>query len=114
MLIEQYAGKFPTWLSPLQVKVLPVSEKSGEYASEVYAKLREAGIRAALDDRGETIGYKIREARQVDRVPYMLILGEKEAAAGIISVRSRATDATEQMQLDAFIDALKAEISNRV
>ena len=112
MLIEQYAGKFPTWLSPCQVKVLPVSEKTRAYADEVAAKLRDAGIRVKVDERDEKIGYKIREARSVDRVPYMLILGEKEAEAGNISVRDRSNE-TVQKSLDEFISEVKAEIAER-
>ncbi len=112
MLTEQYAGKFPTWLSPCQVKVLPVSEKSREYARGVTDALRAAGVRVTLDDRDEKIGYKIREARGVDRVPYMLILGEKEAAAGTISVRDR-TNETHESSLEDFIAAVTQEIAER-
>ena len=112
MLIEQYAGKFPTWLSPLQVKVLPVSEKTRSYANEVASKLRAAGVRVKVDNRDEKIGYKIREARSLDRVPYMLILGEKEVEAGNISVRDRSNE-THQTSLDEFIAVLKEEISER-
>ena len=113
ILTEHYAGKFPTWLAPLQVKVLPVSEKSMEYSHEVYDALFKAGIRVEIDDRGETIGYKIREARQVDRVPYMLIIGEKEMQQQNVSVRDRATDKTVQMTLDSFIEQVVEEISTR-
>ena len=112
MLTEQYAGKFPTWISPLQVKVLPVSEKTRTYAAEVTAALRAAGIRVKLDERDEKIGYKIREARAVDRVPYMLILGEKEAEAGNISVRDR-TNETHPSTLEDFIAEITAEIRER-
>ncbi len=112
MLTEQYAGKFPTWLAPLQVKVLPVSEKARAYAREVGAALRKAGIRVKVDERDEKIGYKIREARGIDRVPYMLILGEKEAEAGNISVRDRSNE-TVQKDLDAFIEEILREISLR-
>ena len=112
ILIEHYAGKFPTWLAPVQVKVLPVSEKSRDYAHQVTARLEEAGIRVACDDRDEKIGYKIREARSVDRVPYMLILGEKEVEAGNISVRDRSNE-TVQRELDDFIADVKAEVAER-
>ena len=112
ILIEHYAGKFPTWLAPVQVKVLPVSEKSRDYAHQVTARLEEAGIRAACDDRDEKIGYKIREARSTDRVPYMLILGEKEVEAGNISVRDRSNE-TVQRELDDFIADVKAEVAER-
>ena len=86
-LIEETKGKFPTWLAPVQVKVLPVSEKTLEYAESITEKLVEAGVRVALDDDNQKIGYKIRAAQQVDRVPYMLVLGAKEAEAGNLSVR---------------------------
>ena len=112
MLTEQYAGKFPTWLSPCQVKVLPVSEKTRDYALEVGAKLRAAGVRVKVDERDEKIGYKIREARSIDRVPYMLILGEKEKEAGNISVRDR-TNETHAADLDEFIAQITSEISER-
>ena len=112
MLIEQYEGKFPTWLAPCQVKVLPVSEKTRDYAKAVGQKLRDAGVRVKVDERDEKIGYKIREARSIDRVPYMLILGEKEAEAGNISVRDR-TNETVQRELDDFIADITAEIAER-
>ena len=114
ILTEHFAGKFPTWLAPLQVKVLPVSDKSMDYAREVYQALRAQMIRCELDTRNEKIGYKIREARQVDRVPYMLIIGEKEVTSKTISVRVRETDQTENMTLPAFIDKIKKEIEERV
>lgn len=110
MLIEQYAGKFPTWLSPCQVKVLPVSEKSRDYAREVGERLREAGLRVKVDERDEKIGYKIREARSIDRVPYMLILGEREVEAGNVSVRDRSGETT-QHELDEFIASIKDEVA---
>ena len=112
ILIEHFAGKFPTWLAPVQVKALPVSEKSRDYAHEVCAKLEEAGIRVVCDDRDEKIGYKIREARSIDRVPYMLILGEKEVEAGNISVRDRSNE-TVQMSVDEFVAKVTEEIKTR-
>ena len=112
ILIEHFAGKFPTWLAPVQVKALPVSEKSRDYAHEVCAKLEEAGIRVVCDDRDEKIGYKIREARSIDRVPYMLILGEKEVEAGNISVRDRSNE-TVQMSVDEFVAKVIEEIKTR-
>lgn len=112
MLIEQYAGKFPTWLSPCQVKVLPVSEKSRDYARGVGERLREAGLRVKVDERDEKIGYKIREARSIDRVPYMLILGEREVEAGNVSVRDRSGETT-QHELDEFIASIKVEVAER-
>lgn len=112
MLIEQYAGKFPTWLSPCQIKVLPVSEKSRDYARKVGERLREAGLRVKVDERDEKIGYKIREARSIDRVPYMLILGEREVEAGNVSVRDRSGETT-QHELDEFIASIKDEVAER-
>ncbi len=112
MLIEQYEGKFPTWLSPCQVKVLPVSEKSLAYAEDVGRSLRAAGLRVKVDGRNEKIGYKIREARSIDRVPYMLILGEREVEAGNISVRDRSGE-TVQRSLDDFIADVMAEVAER-
>ena len=112
MLTEEYAGKFPTWLSPLQVKVLPVSEKTRDYAEQVVDRLRAAKVRVKVDDRDEKIGYKIREARSIDRVPYMLIIGEKEAEAGNISVRDRSNE-TVQRDLDEFVADITAEIAER-
>ena len=113
ILTEHFAGKFPTWLAPTQVKVLPVSDKSMDYAKEVYEKLREKMVRCELDTRNEKIGYKIREARQVDRVPYMLIIGAKEVETNTVSVRDRDTDQTVTMQLDEFLSKLCKEIENR-
>ena len=111
-LIEETKGRFPTWLAPTQVKALPVSEKTLDYASEVADKLSDAGIRVYLDSDNQKIGYKIREAQQVDRVPYMLVLGAKEAEAGNISVRNRKGETTT-MDLDTFIQQVCGEISNR-
>ena len=113
ILTENYEGKFPVWLSPCQVKVLPVSEKSRPYAHEVVDKLAAAGIRVKVDDRDEKIGYKIREARSLDRVPYMLILGEQEVEAGNISVRDRSNE-THVAELDEFIAQVVKENAERV
>lgn len=113
ILTENYEGKFPVWLSPCQVKVLPVSEKSRPYAHEVADKLAAAGIRVKVDDRDEKIGYKIREARSLDRVPYMLILGEQEVEAGNISVRDRSNE-THVAVLDEFIAQVVKENAERV
>ena len=112
-MIEETKGKFPVWLAPLQVKVLPVSEKTMDYSRQVNQALEDANIRTQLDERSEKIGYKIREARQIDRAPYMLILGAKEAEEGTISVRNRDTDETSVMKLDEFIAKVKHEIETR-
>ena len=113
ILTEHFAGKFPTWLAPTQVKVLPVSDQSMDYAKEVYEALREKMIRCELDTRNEKIGYKIREARQVDRVPYMLIIGAKEVETNTVSVRDRDTDETVTMTLDEFLSKLCKQIEER-
>ena len=113
ILTEHFAGKFPTWLAPTQVKVLPVSDKSMDYAKEVYEALREKMIRCELDTRNEKIGYKIREARQVDRVPYMLIIGAKDVETNTVSVRDRDTDETVTMTLDEFLGKLCKQIEER-
>lgn len=112
ILIEHFEGKFPTWLAPCQVKVLPVSEKSRDYARGVTEQLEAAGIRAVLDERDEKIGYKIREVRNIDRPPYMLIIGEQEVEAGNISVRDRSNE-THAEELAAFIERVRAEIDER-
>ena len=112
ILTEHYAGKFPTWLAPVQVKVLPVSEKTLDYARSVAEKLENAGVRVVLDESNEKIGYKIRQAQQVDRVPYMLVLGAKEAEAGTVSVRDRKGDTTT-MSADEFLNSVKEEIAER-
>ncbi len=113
VLTEHYAGKFPTWLAPVQAKVLMVSEKCSEYAHKVYDALRDAKVRCELDDRNEKIGYMIREAQVVDRVPYMLVIGLKEAEEGTVSIRHRDTNATVTMSLDEFISSIKTEIAER-
>ena len=112
ILTEHYAGKFPTWLAPVQVKVLPVSEKTLDYARGVAEKLENAGVRVVLDESNEKIGYKIRQAQQVDRVPYMLVLGAKEAEAGTVSVRDRKGETTT-MSADEFLNSVKEEIAER-
>jgi len=113
IITEHFAGKFPAWLAPTQAKVLLVSEKYAEYGAKVYEALRAAGIRCELDDRNEKIGYLIREAQVVDRVPYMLIIGQKETEEGTVSVRSRDTAQTETMPLDVFVEKLTIEICER-
>lgn len=112
ILIEHFAGKFPVWLAPVQVKVIPVSEKSMDYATGVYEKLKVAGIRTELDHKDEKVGYKIRQA-QLEKVPYMLVLGEKEAAEGAITVRSRDKGDLGAAGLDAFIEDIKKMIETK-
>ena len=112
LLIEKYAGAFPTWLAPVQVKILPISDNYLDYAKEINEKLAQNGIRVELDTRNEKIGYKIREA-QLEKVPYMLIAGEKEQADGTVSVRSRKNGDQGAMPIDEFIDSILLEIKNR-
>lgn len=113
ILTEHYAGKFPVWLAPVQAKVLVVSKKSEEYANRVYESLCDAGIRCETDKRNEKIGYMIREAQYVERIPYMLVIGEKEAEEQTVSVRSRDSGNTEVMTLDSFTDMICGKIKNR-
>ena len=112
ILIEHFAGAFPTWLAPVQVRVLPISDKYMEYGQKVLAELKEAGIRAEIDTKAEKIGYKIREAR-LQKIPYMLVVGAKEEEDGVVSVRRRFKGDEGQKGLDAFISDIKEEIKNR-
>ncbi len=112
ILIEHFAGAFPTWLAPVQVKVLPISEKHMDYAEKVLGALKDAGIRAEVDSRAEKIGYKIREAR-LQKIPYMLVVGAKEEEEGKVAVRSRFLGDEGAKSLDEFIASIKEEISNR-
>jgi len=112
ILIEHFAGAFPTWLAPVQVKVLPISDKYADYAKKVYEELQAAGIRVEMDTRSEKIGYKIREA-QGQKIPYMLVVGAKEEEEGKVSVRSRFMGDEGAKDLNEFIDSVKEEIKNR-
>ena len=111
-LIEKYAGLFPTWLCPEQVRVLPISEKYGDYAEKVQAQLKANGIRSSVDNRSEKIGYKIREAR-LQKVPYLLVVGAKEEEEQVVSVRSRYLGDEGQKSLDEFIAAICKEIRTK-
>ena len=111
IITEHFAGAFPAWLSPVQVKVLPISDNQKEYAEKVVSELKEAGLRVELDDRQEKIGYKIREA-QLSKVPYMLMLGEKEVEAGAVGVRARKEGDIGAMPIAEFISKLQEEIKN--
>lgn len=113
ILIEHFAGAFPTWLAPVQVKVLPISDKHLEYGEKVYAALKDAGIRVEIDTRAEKIGYKIREA-QMQKIPYMLVVGAKEEEEGKVSARSRFAGDEGQKCLKDFLCDLKKEISGKV
>lgn len=111
-LLEHYAGKLPVWLSPLQVKVLPISDKFMDYANDVKSKLRAAGVRVEVDDRSEKIGKKIREA-ELSRVPYMLVLGEKEVNEGKVAIRRQGKGDAGVQTIEEFIKNITAEIKNR-
>ena len=111
LLIEKYGGAFPLWLSPEQVRVLSLTERTADACADIVKKLKAAGVLATLDDRNEKIGYKIREA-QVDKVPYMLIIGDKEAQANSVSVRHRNDD-LGQMSFDDFLAKIKVEIDTK-
>ena len=114
ILTEHFAGKFPVWLAPVQAKVLLVSEKSAELANKVYGMLRDAGIRCELDDRNEKIGYMIREAQTIDRVPYMVIIGQKEVETNTVSIRYRDTAQTETMTAEEFVSKVVRETKERI
>ena len=112
ILTEQYAGAFPSWLAPVQVVVMPITERTHSYAWEVFDKLVAAGFRVDSDFRNEKIGYKIREA-QLQKVPYMLVLGDKEAESGLVTVRDRKEGDIGNMGLDEFIERLAVEVNER-
>ena len=110
VITEHFAGAFPTWLSPVQVKILPITDRTMDYAKEVSAKLEAAGIRTEVDTRNEKLGFKIREA-QMEKVPYKLVVGDKEAAEGTVAVRTRDAD-KGAMPLDEFMAKLQEEITS--
>ncbi len=112
ILIEKYAGAFPTWLSPVQAKILPILEKHFPYVNEIQKKLQAAGVRVEVDLRNEKIGYKIREA-QMEKVPYMLVIGDKEMENGAVAVRSRKEGDLGAMPIDDFVQKIVVEISTR-
>lgn len=113
ILIEHYAGKFPVWLAPSQVTILPISDKFNDYAYELLEELKGKGIRAEIDARAEKIGFKIREA-QLNRLPYMLVVGEKEVEGRLVSVRKRDDGDQGQMSVDAFVEKILDENNNKV
>lgn len=112
ILIEHYAGAFPMWLAPLQMVVANISEAQADYARDVAQKLRQAGLRVELDLRNEKINYKIRE-HSLQKLPYQLIVGDKEKADNLVAVRSRSGENLGQMSLDAFIERMKAETAQK-
>ncbi len=112
ILIEHFAGKFPAWLAPMQVKVLPITDRNNEYTDEIIAKMQTLGIRCSADKRQEKTGFKIREA-QLSKVPYMLVIGDKEQEEGTVAVRRSGSQQTETMKADDFIAMLKDEIVSK-
>ncbi|MBQ5859479.1 MAG: threonine--tRNA ligase, partial [Selenomonadales bacterium] len=112
IITEHYAGAFPTWLSPVQAKVISVSEKSAEYASSVAEKLDACGIRVEVDNSNERIGYKIGGA-QLEKVPYMLILGENEANSGKVSIRKRNGEEIKDLSFEDAVSMIKSDIDSK-
>ena len=112
IITEHFAGAFPVWLSPVQVKVMPITDRTSDYAKDVAAKLSAAGVRVETDLRNEKIGYKIREA-QMQKTPYMLVIGDREAESGAVAVRTRSGEDLGAMPLDAFIERIAGEIKSR-
>ncbi|MEE3349209.1 MAG: threonine--tRNA ligase [Candidatus Gastranaerophilaceae bacterium] len=114
ILIEHYAGAFPTWLAPTQVNIVPISnDKHTDYAEQVYKKMREAGIRVSLDDRSESMNYKIRESLQDKKIPYVCVIGDKEIESGSVAVRARGIGQVGTFKVEEFIDILEKEIKSR-
>jgi len=113
VLIEHYAGAFPVWLAPVQAVVIPISEKHDEYAKKIEAQLKENNIRVELIGSNETLGKKIREA-EMQKIPYLLIVGDKEIAANALAVRQRGKGDLGQMAIDKFLEKIKNEIHGRI
>jgi threonyl-tRNA synthetase len=112
ILIEHYAGNFPLWLSPVQVKVIPVRESHNKYAEEIFEKLKEKNIRAELDDRDLNLGKRVREAKN-QRVPYWIVLGDKEVESGTVTLESRDAGQVGQMKIDELLEKLQTEIREK-
>ena len=112
-LIEETKGAFPLWLSPTQVKILPITDAQLDFAKEVEEKLHKVGIRVVLDDRNEKVGYKIREA-QLEKVPYMLVIGAKEVEDNTVAVRSRECAENETVEVDKFVERIKREVEEKL
>jgi threonyl-tRNA synthetase len=112
VITEHYAGAFPTWLAPVQVKILPITDRAADYSSELKAKLESAGYRVEVDFRNEKIGYKIRSA-QLEKIPYMLVIGDKETEAGTVAVRTREGKDLGAMPLDAFLSMIGKEVEEK-
>ena len=112
MLIENFAGYFPLWLAPVQVMVIPLTDNHKEYAQKVHDELKSQNIRVSLDERNEKVGYKIREAEN-KKIPYMLVLGDKEVNEGLISIREHKKGDTGKMELNKFIEIIKLKVSKK-
>jgi threonyl-tRNA synthetase len=113
-LIEHYAGAFPTWLAPTQINIVPISnEKHVDFAEQVYKKMREAGLRVNLDDRSESMNYKIRESLQDKKIPYVCVVGDKEAETNTVAVRARGIGQVGVFSIDEFISKVKDEIATK-
>ena len=114
ILIEHSAGAFPCWLAPTQVAIVPISnEKHVDFAETVYKKMREAGLRVQLDDRSESMNYKIRESLQDKKIPYVCVIGDKEIETNSVAVRARGIGQVGTMSIDEFISKIQGEISSR-
>jgi len=111
-LIEHYAGAFPVWLSPVQVMLIPIADRHADYAGQVQARLRQAGVRVEVDDRSERMNAKIRDA-QLQKIPYMLVVGDREREAEAVSVRLRSGEDLGSQPLEAFLARVQAEIAQR-
>jgi len=112
LLIEHYAGAFPTWLAPVQVKIIPVADRHNEHAKKVAAELKASGIRVETDDRSERMNLKIRQA-QMEKIPYMVVIGDKEATDNTVAVRKRSGEQLPNQPLASFIEMLTAEINKK-
>ena len=112
VITEHYAGAFPTWLAPVQVKILPITDRAADYCSELKEKLDAAGYRVEVDSRNEKIGYKIRGA-QLEKIPYMLVIGDKETEAGTVAVRTREGKDLGAMPLDDFLARIQKEVAEK-
>ena len=113
ILIEHFAGKFPLWLAPKQVKLLPITDRSAGYAKELCEKLAQEGVRVEVDTRNEKIGYKIREAK-MEKVPYVLVIGDKEAAEGSVNVNKRGVEQNYTLTAEEFISVVLKEIAEKI
>jgi threonyl-tRNA synthetase len=112
VLIEHWGGAFPVWLSPVQVRILTVTNKEDSFATRIFQRMRNEGIRVEIDDRNEMLGHKVREA-QLDKIPYMLIIGAKEVKDGLVTIRKRNGENLKEIRLDEFIPAIKSEIRSK-